>query len=170
MKIDEKFTFAFAAYLLNQSQDIKASKDESERRMSICQKCDKFQLLPPPTKEEVEEQQLMKRYGKIDSFHGCTVCGCFLEAKVETLFEKCPEMKWWPTINFVFDSGMKFNLEGGRKGQQGDIEQWKKYHEDFMKLYEEKGENFLGWIDSIYGDIIESDDIIEEELPGDENE
>lgn len=170
MEIDEKFTFAFAAYLLNHAQDLRASQEEAQRRMDICQQCDRFQLLPPP--EEGEEEEIRRRFGRTEPFHGCTACGCLLEAKVEGFFEKCPEMKWWPSINFIFDSGMKFDLEDGRKGQQGDIEQWKKYHEDFIRLYQEKEENggipenYLAWINAIYRDIIE----VKEELPDTDNE
>lgn len=170
MEIDEKFTFAFAAYLFNHAQNLKASQEESQRRMDICQQCDKFQLLPPPEEGE-EEEEIMRRFGRTEPFHGCTACGCLLEAKIEGFFEKCPEMKWWPTINFVFDSGMEFDLEDGKKGRQGDLEQWKKHHEEFMKLYQNKKENeakpesYLSWINARYDDIIRG-----EELPDNDNE
>ena len=153
MEVNEKFTFAFASYLMHHARELKASETEANRRMEICRGCDKFQLLPPPREEEKEE--LMKRFGRTESFHGCTECGCFLEDKVEGFFERCPEAKWYPAIHFIM--GMEFDQEDGRKGQQGDLERWKEYHEEFMKYYEEKkdGLDFFNWANIRNSDIIE---------------
>ena len=145
MEIDEKFTFAFAAYLLNYAEDMRASENETERRMKICRTCDKFQLLPPPREEE--EEALMERFGRKEPFHGCTICGCLLEAKVETFFDRCPIMKWYPATNGE---------------QECEMEQWKKYHEKFMRLYEERANDYVSWW--------AKRDIIDEELSSDEDE
>tara|TARA_R100000084_G_scaffold108286_1_gene70559 strand:+ start:536 stop:985 length:450 start_codon:yes stop_codon:yes gene_type:complete len=149
MEIDQKFTFAFAAYLLNRGEGFVTSEDEAKRRMNICQYCDKFQLLPPP-KEEEEAAALMERFGKTEPFHGCTLCGCLLEHKVEVLFERCPILKWYPMM-----SGE----------QEGEMEQWKKYHKEFMELYNEREDGDIDW----YAKTLNRD-IIQEELSGDKDE
>ena len=127
MEINEKVAFALSSYILNHARHFKSSSTEADRRLQICQKRDKMELFPPAREEEKEA--LMERFGKTEPFHGCTVCGCMLEHKVEVLFERCPEKKWYPSIDFI----------------EGDEEQWKKFYDEFMRLYEEKGEKYVDW-------------------------
>ena len=131
MEINEKVAFALTSYILNHASDLESSPTEEDRRLRICQNCDKIESFPPAREEEKEA--LMERFGKTESFHGCAVCGCMLEHKVKILFERCPEMKWYPTIGFI-DSFV-----------EGDREQWKKFYDEFMRLYEEKEENYAKW-------------------------
>jgi len=145
MEVDEEFTFAFAAYLLNYGEGLEASEKEIKRRLEICQTCDKFQALPPPNEDEKES--LMKKFGKTEPFHACTLCGCLLEAKVRTFFDRCPIMKWYPAI---IDE------------QECEREQWKKHHEKFVRLYNQKANDYVQWW--------AKRDIIEEELSGDKDE
>ena len=133
MEINEKVAFALSSYILNHARYLKSSPTEADRRLQICQKCDKMEIFPPAREEEKEA--LMERFGKTEPFHGCNVCGCMLEHKVEVLFERCPEEKWYPSIGF---------MEGGEE-QPGDGEQWKKFYDEFMRLYEEKGEKYVDW-------------------------
>ena len=142
MEINEKVTFALSSYILNHARHFKSSSTEADRRLQICKKCDKIELLPPATEEE-EKEELMERFGKTEPFHGCTVCGCMLEHKVEVFFDRCPEMKWYPSIDSM----------------EGCEEQWKKFYDEFMRLYEEKGENYSDWafIEPIDFDTIEGE-------------
>jgi len=127
MEINEKVAFALSSYILNHARHFKSSSTEADRRLQICQKCDKMELFPPAREEEKEA--LMERFGKTEPFHGCTVCGCMLEHKVEVFFDRCPEMKWYASIDSM----------------EGCEEQWKKFYDEFMRLYEEKGEKYVDW-------------------------
>ena len=97
MEINEKVAFALSSYMLNHARHFKSSSTEADRRLQICKKCDKMELFPAAKEEEKEA--LMERFGKTESFHGCAVCGCMLEHKVKILFERCPEMKLYASID-----------------------------------------------------------------------
>jgi len=132
MEIDTtKLTFAAILYYLKH-QELACSEDEVKRRFEICRLCERFQSLPEPSEEERE--QVLKDYGTT-KLHSCLECGCILEKKTTDLFQACPLLKWFPTIDhnaFIWGPG--------------DGDQWKKYHDEIMKEYEKHGSNYINWM------------------------
>jgi len=133
MEVNEKLTLALALYISINAHDLECDENEIEQRMKICKSCDLCEKLPPPEKDE--EEELMKEFGTIE-LHGCRRCGCMLEGKTKLFLERCPEEQWYPMIT-----------EDGS---------WKNHHEEFLKLYEKNGDDYLKWINY---DIIDMDNI-----------
>ena len=63
---------AKAGVAIAQGKPIVAQKDKAKERLDICSKC----------------KDLDKNLGR------CTLCGCFVAAKVKADYESCPSRKW----------------------------------------------------------------------------